>query len=198
MSFLGFGDAVWAQIGNPVEIATGATVCALCGARALLVQRERAAWAVLAVALAMYVAGARCGRSGSRSYSLRPSRRSPTRCGSRSIPGATWPWGCCCAGACAASRCVWLDGLLASFVVAAVGIALIHGVIAAGLEGTSAAAVTTNLAYPLGDVLLVGFVVGAFALSGWRPGREWLLLGAGFTAEQFGVGAGDHQVTRWQ
>lgn len=56
--FLGFGDAVWAQIGNPVEIATGATVCALCGARALLVQRERAAWAVLAVALAMYVAGA--------------------------------------------------------------------------------------------------------------------------------------------
>ena len=35
--FLGFGDAVWAQIGNPVEIATGATGCALCGARALLV-----------------------------------------------------------------------------------------------------------------------------------------------------------------
>ena len=181
--FLGFGDAVWAQIGNPVEIATGATVCALCGARALLVQRERAAWAVLAVALAMYVAGASV-------WALWLEELQPPPF--PSIADALWlaiyPGSYVAMGLLLRGRMrrfpvsVWLDGLLASFVVAAVGIALIHGVIAAGLEGTSAAAVATNLAYPLGDVLLVGFVVGAFALSGWRPGREWLLLGAGFTA----------------
>jgi len=44
-------------------------------------------------------------------------------------------------------------------------------------EGT-AATVATNLAYPLGDVLLLALVIGAFALTRWRPGRAWLLIGA--------------------
>ena len=35
-----------------------------------------------------------------------------------------------------------------------------------------------NLAYPFGDLLLLVFVAVGFALSGWRPGRQWLLLGA--------------------
>ena len=181
--FAGFADAAWAQIGIPVQIATGAAVCGLCGARALLVRRERAAWAVLAVALAMYVAGALV-------WALWLEELQPPPF--PSIADALWlaiyPGGYVAMGLLLRGRMrrfpvsVWLDGLLAGFVVAAVGIALIHGVVAAGLEGTSAAAAATNLAYPLGDVLLVGLVAGAFALGGWRPGREWLLLGAGFTA----------------
>ena len=39
--------------------------------------------------------------------------------------------------------------------------------------------VVTNLAYPLGDVLLLSAVFGVFSLTGWRPGRRWLLLGLG-------------------
>ena len=38
-----------------------------------------------------------------------------------------------------------------------------------------------NLAYPVGDLVLLMFVAVAYSLSGWRPGRAWLLLGAGVT-----------------
>ena len=73
---------------------------------------------------------------------------------------------------------VWLDGLLGALAVAALGAAL---VLTPVLESTSGglAAVATNLAYPLGDLLLISFVVGIFALTGWRPGGAWLLIGGG-------------------
>ena len=38
-----------------------------------------------------------------------------------------------------------------------------------------------NLAYPVGDFVLLIFVAVAYSLSGWRPGRAWLLLGAAVT-----------------
>lgn len=36
-----------------------------------------------------------------------------------------------------------------------------------------------NLAYPLGDFFLLVFIAVGVALSGWRPGRQWLLLALG-------------------
>ena len=42
-------------------------------------------------------------------------------------------------------------------------------------------AVATDLAYPLGDLVLIVFVIGVFALTGWRPGRTWLLIALGFS-----------------
>jgi diguanylate cyclase (GGDEF)-like protein len=42
-----------------------------------------------------------------------------------------------------------------------------------------AAAVATNFAYPVGDLILLGVVIGIAGLSGWRPGRAWSLLGLG-------------------
>ena len=36
-----------------------------------------------------------------------------------------------------------------------------------------------TIAYPVADLLLVLLVVGFFAVTGWRPGRAWLLLGGG-------------------
>jgi diguanylate cyclase (GGDEF)-like protein len=42
--------------------------------------------------------------------------------------------------------------------------------------------IVTNLAYPLGDILLLSAVVGVFALTGWRPDRMWALIGAGLAA----------------
>ena len=36
-----------------------------------------------------------------------------------------------------------------------------------------------NLAYALGDVVLLSLVVGVFSLTAWRPGRPWALLGVG-------------------
>ena len=36
-----------------------------------------------------------------------------------------------------------------------------------------------NLAYPVGDLLLLGLVVTVFGLNGWRPDPVWLLIGGG-------------------
>ncbi len=46
----------------------------------------------------------------------------------------------------------------------------------------SLSAVATNLAYPLGDVLLLSAVFGVLSLSGWRLERRWILLGLGVLA----------------
>ena len=76
---------------------------------------------------------------------------------------------------------LWLDGAIGALAVAALGSALLYPAIRTGTEG-AAATVATNLAYPLGDLLLLSFLVGALALTGWRPGRSWTLIAAGLTA----------------
>jgi diguanylate cyclase (GGDEF)-like protein len=40
-----------------------------------------------------------------------------------------------------------------------------------------ALSIATNLAYPVGDLAMLGLVVGASALDEWRISRTWLLLG---------------------
>src|SRR5262249_36809547 len=73
---------------------------------------------------------------------------------------------------------VWLAGITAGLAVGALSTAV---VLQAVLDTTSGhvAAVATNLAYPLGDALLLALVVAAFSLARWQPRRAWLLLGAG-------------------
>jgi two-component system cell cycle response regulator len=74
---------------------------------------------------------------------------------------------------------LWLDGLIGALATAAVACVLAYGsLVHEGASGVSAA-VLTNLAYPIGDLLLLGLVVAIFGLSGWRPGRAWILLGLG-------------------
>lgn len=70
----------------------------------------------------------------------------------------------------------WLDGLIAVLSVAALGSAFVVPSVVADTGGNTAT-VATNLAYPLGDLLLIAFVVGIFSLTGWRPGRMWLVVG---------------------
>ena len=72
---------------------------------------------------------------------------------------------------------VWLDGLVVGATMAALGAALIFPAVLDASSG-DAASVGVNLAYPFGDLLLLVFIAVGFALSGWRPGRQWLLLGA--------------------
>jgi len=76
------------------------------------------------------------------------------------------------------SAAVWLDGLVGAFGVAAIGGALVFPVVLAQTGGP-ASTVLTNLAYPLGDALLLALVVGVVGLSGWRPNRSWLLIAGG-------------------
>ena len=76
---------------------------------------------------------------------------------------------------------MWLDGLIGGLGAAAVSAALFLGPIVAGTGG-SFAQVVTNLAYPVGDLLVLVLVTGVFALLSWRPGRAWWLLAAGFVS----------------
>ena len=82
-------------------------------------------------------------------------------------------------------RSLWLDGLISGLAVACVGAALVFGAILSSTGG-NATQIAVNLAYPLGDMLLVGFVFSMFALTGWRPGRAGLLLGLGFSLNAVG------------
>jgi diguanylate cyclase (GGDEF)-like protein len=76
---------------------------------------------------------------------------------------------------------LWLDGLTASLAAAALGAAILVELVLRSAQG-SPSAVGTNLAYPLGDVLLLSAVFGVFSLANWRPGRRWLVLGLGVLA----------------
>jgi two-component system cell cycle response regulator len=73
---------------------------------------------------------------------------------------------------------LWLDGLIASLAAASLAAAVLVQLVLESTEG-STSTVATNLAYPLGDVLLLSAVFGVFSLARWRPGRQWLLLGLG-------------------
>ena len=74
---------------------------------------------------------------------------------------------------------VWLDGIVAGLGIGAVGAAIVFRPVLHAATG-GALAVATELAYPIGDLLLAALVMGVFALRGWRPDRNWALLGAGF------------------
>jgi diguanylate cyclase (GGDEF)-like protein len=77
------------------------------------------------------------------------------------------------------NRSLWLDGLTATLGSASLGAAVLVQVVLQSTEGP-VWTVVTNIAYPIGDVLLLSLVVGVFALSGWHPGRMWLYVGVGF------------------
>src|SRR4051812_34066772 len=71
---------------------------------------------------------------------------------------------------------LWIDGLVCALASAAVGAALVLGVVAS-TEG-SFAAVATNLAYPLGDLTMLAFVVAVMVITGRSAGSTWGVLAA--------------------
>jgi diguanylate cyclase (GGDEF)-like protein len=74
---------------------------------------------------------------------------------------------------------MWLDGaIVATALTALVAVLAFDPIVSSATRG-NAAAVATNLAYPVGDLVLLATVAVVFALAGWRPGRAWLLLGIG-------------------
>jgi two-component system cell cycle response regulator len=74
-------------------------------------------------------------------------------------------------------RSLWLDGIVGALAAAALGSALVFGALTAG--GVDATVVAVDLSYFLGDLLLLGFVIGVLAVTGWRPGRALAVLTAG-------------------
>ncbi|HEX6153511.1 MAG TPA: HD domain-containing phosphohydrolase [Solirubrobacterales bacterium] len=71
----------------------------------------------------------------------------------------------------------WVDGLIGALAVAGVAAALIFPPVLEALGGETLG-VAVSLAYPAADLVLLGLLSGAFAVSGWRGQGTWLLIGA--------------------
>ncbi len=81
----------------------------------------------------------------------------------------------------------WLDGAIGGLAAAALGSALLAPALV-GLTKGDAPAVLTNLAYPLGDVLLISFILGALVVSGFRGAGAFLAIMAGLITWTVGDG----------
>jgi hypothetical protein len=75
----------------------------------------------------------------------------------------------------------WIDGVVVMLVVVTPWVALFLQPVA-DHSSASSLADAVDFSYPLGDAIVVGAVLGVFALMGWRPGRMWLTLGIGLAA----------------
>src|SRR5207248_3593194 len=75
----------------------------------------------------------------------------------------------------------WIDGLAVMLLVTITWVALFVAPVHEHAH-VSALPNAVDFAYPLGNALVVGAMLGVYALMGWRPGRMWLLLGLGLAA----------------
>ena len=82
---------------------------------------------------------------------------------------------------------LWLDGFTAALAAGAVGASALLQVVVSSTDG-SPIVVLTNLSYPLGDIILLALLVFVFAVTDWRPGRAWLLIGAALLLNTIGDG----------
>ncbi len=82
------------------------------------------------------------------------------------------------------SGLLWIDSVVGALVAAGLGVA----VLAPQLEGEYDRVVVGQLLFFLGDVGFLGFLVAAYALSGWRDGASLLFLAAGSALMALGHG----------
>jgi diguanylate cyclase (GGDEF)-like protein len=74
---------------------------------------------------------------------------------------------------------LWLDGLIAAIITAAIGAAFVMPPILHNASGKHAA-VVTELIYPMADLVLIVLMVGSLGARGWRIDRTWTLATLGF------------------
>jgi two-component system, cell cycle response regulator len=83
------------------------------------------------------------------------------------------------------SASLWLDGLVAATAAGALGSSVLVEVVANSTHGNTLL-VATNIAYPIGDVLLLALIVFVFSVTRWQPGRAWTLIAAGLVLNTVG------------
>jgi diguanylate cyclase (GGDEF)-like protein len=155
--------------------------CGVCLARVVRVREERLAWGLIAAALLSWTPGEIYYTALLWNDDSIPIP-SPADLGYLGfVPLAFSGLVVLLRGRVSAPRTVWLDGLTAALAAASVSAAIVFQVVL-GEVGGRPVSVATNLAYPIGDLVLLAVVVVGLALSGWRPGRTWLLIGGGIVA----------------
>jgi diguanylate cyclase (GGDEF)-like protein len=153
-----------------------------CLARAALVKQERAAWLLLGVGLAFWAAAEVLATVWLNNLANPPYPSVVDLLYLTFYPAVYAALLVLVRGRMNEARAsLWLDGLIAALAVATVGELFVFQTILS-LEQGSPLAVATDLAYPLGDLVTLALVIGVFALTGWRPGRAWTLIGVGLAA----------------
>ena len=192
---LGFGgdgadEFFSAWVYNGITVA-GAVLCL---SRAALVRRERHAWACLGIGLAAWSAG-------EIHWTINPDSADSTGPGVSDWLELSFYPACYFAIVLlvrarlrGGSARLWLDGVVAALAAACVSaVFLFEPLIGSSAEPGSL--LLTDVAYPVGDLLLLAVVTGVFGLTGWRPGRSWTVLGAGFAATAIADGLFLYQAT---
>ncbi|HLH14230.1 MAG TPA: aminotransferase class I/II-fold pyridoxal phosphate-dependent enzyme, partial [Solirubrobacteraceae bacterium] len=173
-----FGEVVRDWLTSAVYILVGVIVCW----RAVRTNESRRSWMVFALGISVYGLGNVLWAAWIEHL---PNPPIPSICDGMWL--TLYP--CCYAGIIGLARVrelriparMWLDGVVAGLGVAAIGAAIVVRPVLASVSGDTAA-VITEMAYPLCDLLLAAIVVGVLALRGWRLDRMWTMLGAGFLA----------------
>jgi diguanylate cyclase (GGDEF)-like protein len=176
----GFGgtgsDAFFSQrVYDGVMVAAGLVAVA----RAVIVRQDRLAWTILALGLSSYAAG---GLYWSLVHADDVTPPSPT--GADALWILYYP--CVYVGIALLMRsqvvahraAVWLDGLTGALAIGALGTAIVLPRVLSAYQGDTAALIL-NVAYPIGDMLVLGFVVAAMTVGWSTVGRAWYLLAAG-------------------
>lgn len=152
---------------------------AACVTRAVAVQEERAAWLVMGLGLLAWTAGEVAWM-----VSVANDPNPPYPSVADVLYLSFYPASYASLLLLARSRTdsfrssLWLDGAIAALTVAALVATLAFQPIIDATSG-GPAEIAINLAYPVGDLLLLGLVVAVFGLNGWRPDPVWLVLGGG-------------------
>jgi diguanylate cyclase (GGDEF)-like protein len=158
-----------------VSVAAG-TMCLL---RGVAVRHERAAWLIMGVGLLAWAGG-----DITWTLLLADDPNPPYPSVSDLLYLAFYPASYAALLLVARSRTdsfrssLWLDGAVAGLTVSALIATFAFEPIQQATSGTTAE-IVVNLAYPVGDLLLLGLVVAVFGGSGWRLDPVWLLLGGG-------------------
>jgi diguanylate cyclase (GGDEF)-like protein len=85
------------------------------------------------------------------------------------------------------SASLWLDGFIAAAAAGALAASVLVEVVVKSTQG-SRLVVLTNIAYPIGDILLLALLVFVFSVTHWRPGRAWTLITVGLLLNTLGDG----------
>ncbi len=164
----------WLDLGVGLAAAAGSAM--LCLVRAVLVRRERAAWALIGLAPLSNIGGdlyyyTALADAGSVAY---PSWGDLGWVGMYPLLGAGLVL-LLRARLVRVRTSLWLDGLTSGFGAAALlGAVVLSPVLE--LSGGSMAVVLTNLAYPVADLALLTVLMLVFNVHGWRPEPIWWLL----------------------
>ena len=172
----GLLDVIFGRFAHDIVLLTAAGITAL---RAIRYRRERLAWSLIAAALFSWTLGEIYYTTVLQASGSVPVP-SPADLGYLGV----YPLGF--AGLMLLMRertghvspTTWVDGVIAALVVGALAAAIVFETVLHTVGGRPLS-IATNLAYPLGDMLLLLLIVTAYAIRRWRPDRSAVMLGAG-------------------